>query len=124
MATQPIIYIYQEINKGKYKSTKHYELLNVSGVSQLSEAINKSKNQNCAQSMPEFWLKIKQGKNWSKNYLTGLFKTNVKNVFKGDHNKRQHLIIFKFSDDTDTLTVYYFKNYYTNELSKILPLTN
>lgn len=123
MATQPIIHIYKEINQGKYKSTKHFELLNVNyGTTQLSESINISKNQNCAQSMPEFWLKIRQGKKWSKNYLTGLFKTNVKNVFKGDHNKKQHLIIFKFSEDTDTLIVYYFKDYYTNDLSKVLPL--
>jgi hypothetical protein len=126
MTTQtplPITHIFKEINKGKFKSTKHYELVEVSnGTSLLSEALNISKNQNCAQSMPEFWLKIKQGKNWSKFYITGLFKTDQRNIFKGDHNRRQNLLMFKYSEDTEILTVYYFRNYFTKDLSKILPL--
>jgi len=125
MATQttPIIHIYKEVNKGKYRSVKHFELIEAkNGISLLSKLINISKNRNCALSMPDYWLKVKQGKNWSKRCLTGLFKTPIKNLYKGDHNKRQNLLIFKFNDEVDTLRVYYFKNYYTNELSKVLPL--
>lgn len=125
MATQkPIIHIFKEVNKGKYKSTKHFELEEVfNGTSLLSEMINLSKNRNHALSMPDYWLKIRQGKKWSR-YITGLFKIDIKNVFKGDHNKRQHLLIFKFSDNAETLTIYYFRNCFTNDLSKVLPLTN
>jgi len=121
---KPIVHIYKEVNKGKYKSVRHFELVEViNGQPQLSTLINISKNQNCALSMPVYWLKVKQGKNWSK-CITGLFKTDFKNIYKGDVNKRTHLLVFKFDDEVDTLTVFYFKNYYTNDLSKVLPLIN
>lgn len=122
---QPIIHTFKEINKGKYKTTKHYELIDVSmGHSLLSNLLNISKNQNCAFSMPEYWLKVKQDKIWS-NYITGLFKTERKNTFKGDSNRRQNLLIFKFSKGTDILTVYYFKDYFTRNIGlvqKYLPM--
>ncbi len=126
MATQtPIIHIYKEVNKGKFKSVKHYELSEVkNGILQLAESINISENRNCALSMPVYWLKIKEGKNWSKKCLTGLFKTNIKSVYKGDRDKRKHLIIFKYSDDEETLMIYYFKNYFTGDLSKVLQFIN
>jgi len=121
---QPIIHIYKEVNKGKYKTTKHFELVEViNGKSQLSEMINLSKNRNYALSMPDYWLKIRQGKKWSKN-ITGLFKTNVKFVYWGDYNFRQNLILFKFSINAETLTIYYFYNYFTNDLSNVLPFLN
>ncbi len=120
---KPVTHIYKEINKGKYRSVKHFELAEVlNGTSLLSELINISKNRNCAMSMPDFWLKIRQGAKWS-NCITGLFKTNKLDFYKGDHNKKQNLLIFKFSD-ADTLTVYYFKNYFTNDLSNVLPYIN
>ena len=126
MATQnPIIHVYNEVNKGKYKSTKHFELVEViNGKSQLSEMINLSKDRKFALSTPEYWLKTRQGNKWSKKALTGLFKTNRRFVYKGDENHRQHLLLFKFSDNAGTLTVYYFKNYYTSDLSKVLPFIN
>lgn len=118
---QPITHVFKEVNKGKYRSTKHFELVEVkNGSTQLSELINLSKNRNFALSMPEYWLKIRQGKKWSR-FITGLFKTGNKFIFKGDHNKRQSLIIFSFSNDLETITIYYFKNYYTKDLSNVLP---
>ena len=121
---QPITHVFKEISIGKYKSTKHYELVEVeNNNSYLSKKLNLSKNRNFALSMPDYWLKIRKGKKWSK-YITGLFKTSIRNLYKGDHNKRQNLIIFKFSDDSTTVTVYYFKNYYTKDLSKVLPFIN
>lgn len=126
MATQtpqPVTHIYKEVNKGKHLSVKHFELAEVlNGNSQLSELINISKNRNCAMSMPDYWLKIRQGAKWSK-CITGLFKTGNKNLFKGDRDKKQHLLIFKFSD-ADILTVFYFKNYYTRDLSDVIKLIN
>lgn len=123
MATQrpqPIVHIFKEINKGKYRSVKHYELEKTkNGYSQLSETINISKNRNFALSMPLYWLKIRQGKKWS-NWITGLFKTDTENVYKGDINKKEHLLIFKFSNDNDTLTIHYYKNYFVNDVSILL----
>ncbi len=129
MATQhtpiPVTHIYKEVIKRKYKSTKHFELVEVkSGKSQLSEIINLSKNRKFAKSNPDYWLKTRQDNKWSKKALTGLFKTNRRFVYKGDENHRQHLILFKFSDDAETLTIYYFKNYFTGDLSKVLPFIN
>ena len=126
MATQiqkPITHIFKEINKGKHRSVKHFELIEViNGNSLLSELLNISVNRNCALSMPDFWLKIRQGNKWSK-CITGLFKTDIQTIYKGDVDKRKHLVIFKFSNE-DTLTVYYFKNYFTNDLTNVLPLIN
>lgn len=115
-------YVYNEINIGKYKATKHYELVAIDNpINKLSNLVNISKDRNCAQSMPDYWFKIKQGKKYS-NWLTGLFKTNERNVFKGDLDKKKHLILFKFSDNASTLTIKYFENYYTKDLTNLLPL--
>lgn len=122
MATQttPVTYIFQEINLGKYTSVKHYEFVSFNGTTNhLSTQLNISKNRNCAQSTPNYWLKIKQGKNWS-GWLTGLFKTTSTNIFRGDLEKKKHLLLFKFSADTHTLTVCYFKDHYTKDLSNVL----
>jgi hypothetical protein len=125
MATvKPITHVFSEINEGKFKGVRHYELIEVkNGTTQLSELINISKDRNCAQSMPDYWLKIRNGEKWS-NCITGLFKTGFKNIFKGDTEKKKNLIIFKFTENAKTLTAYYFDNYYTTDLSKVLPPIN
>ena len=121
---KPITHVFSEINEGKFKSVKHYELKEVkNGTTQLTEGLNISKDRNCAQSIPDYWLKIKNGKKWS-SCITGLFKTGVKNIFKGDKDHKRHLIVFKFSDNAKTLTAYFFKDYYTNDLSDVLPIIN
>lgn len=123
MATQnPIIitHVYNEINKGKYRTVKHYEINDIkSGDAQFSNLINISKNRNCAQSMPEYWLKEHNGKKWNPFCTTGLFKTSKPNLFKGDKSKKKHLVIIKFSNNADTLTIYHFQNYYTTDLSNV-----
>jgi hypothetical protein len=120
----PITHVFSEINEGKYKSVKHYELIEVNnGTTQLSQLINISKNQNCAQSMPDYWLKVRNGNKWS-NCITGIFKTGFSNIYKGDTQKKKNLIVFKFSDNSKTLTVYFFKDYYTKYLSKFLQTIN
>ena len=119
---QPIVHVFKEINEGKYKSVKHYDLIEVNnGTSQLTEQINISKDRNCAQSMPEYWLKVKQGKKWS-NCITGLFKTGYNYIYKGDLKRKKHLIVIRFSAGAKTLTAYVFKDYYTVDLSNVLPL--
>ena len=119
-----ITHVFSEINEGKFKGVKHYELIKVkNGTTQLTELINISKDRNCAQSMPDYWLKIRNGNKWSK-CITGLFKTGNTNIFKGDVDHKKNLIVFKFSDHAKTLTAYYFDNYYTTDLSKVLHLVN
>jgi hypothetical protein len=125
MATnKPITHVFSEINEGIYKSVKHYELIKVkNGTTKLTEQINISKDRNCAQSMPDYWLKIRNGNKWS-NCITGMFKTGITNIFKGDKDHKKHLIVFKFSNNAKTLTAYYFENFYTNDISKVLSLIN
>ncbi|MDN3664461.1 hypothetical protein ACFFU1_14210 [Algibacter miyuki] len=122
MATQtpqPVTHVYKEINEGKYKSVKHYELQKCSANPVFSNLINISVNQNCAQSMPVFWLKIREGNKWTK-YITGLFKTSKKNVYKGDTQRKRNLVVFRFSEDYSTLTIEFYQNYYTTDLRKFL----
>lgn len=122
MATQttPVTYIFKEINIGKYTSVKHYELVSFDGTTnKLSTQLNISQNRNCAQSTPDYWLKIKQGKKWS-GWLTGLFKTDSSNIFRGDLEKKKHLLLFRFTKDTHTLNVCYFENCFTRDLSNVL----
>lgn len=124
MATQkpqPITYVYKEINEGKYKGVKHYELIESKTTPIFSNLLNLSKDRNCAQSMPVYWLRIRQGNKWS-NCITGLFKTGYKYIYKGDTQRKKNLVVFKFSDNESTLTLKYFKGYYTNDLSNVLPL--
>lgn len=123
MATQiptPIIHVYKEVNTGKYKTTQHFNLVEVKkGQNYISEKLNISVNRNCALSMPAFWLKIHNGKKWITPFLTGLFKTKKPNIYYGDVDKRTHLLIFVFSDNKENLKVYFFKNYYTKDLRLI-----
>jgi len=115
----PVIHLFKEVNEGKYRSVKHYELLKVrNGTTQLSELINLSKDRKCAQSMPDYWLKIRLGNKWSK-CITGLFKTSLVNSYKGDSERKKNLIIVKFSDNEKEVTIYFFKDYYTRNLGDV-----
>ena len=122
MATlKPIIHIYKEINVGKFKTVKHYELQGeASKKTQLTKLINVSKDRQCANSSPLYWLKTHDGKKWINPILTGLFRTKHSYLFSGYVGKKEHLILFKFSENAGTLTAYYFKNYFTKDLSKII----
>ena len=67
MATKiptPVIHIYKEVNNGKYKSVKHFELVTTQNNNPvLPNKINISKDRNFAKSSPQYWLKIWNGKN-------------------------------------------------------------
>ncbi|MDX1278384.1 hypothetical protein [Oceanihabitans sediminis] len=119
----PIVHVYKEFNIGKYKTVRHFELFECSKYPILSKHINISANRNYALSMPTYWLKIKEEKIWT-DYITGLFKTKIPNVYKGDADRKKHLLLFKFSDNGETLNVYYFQNYYTNDLRHVLKHIN
>ena len=120
MGAKPIIHKFTEVNKGKYRSVRHYELkATYNGATRLSTSLNISKNRNCALSMPEYWVKKKEGNNWSK-CLTGLFITNRKAIFKGDIDHKKHLVIFRFSNGLSDIMVYYFENFYTTKIESLL----
>ena len=120
MGAIPIIHKFTEINKGKYRSVRHYELeASYNGLTRLSTKLNISKNRNCALSMPEYWVKEQEGKNWSK-CLTGLFITNRKFILKGDIDHKRHLVLFRFSNGLNDIMVYYFENFYTTKIESLL----
>ena len=119
----PIVHVYKEINKGKYRSVKHYELVEVqNGRNQLTEKLNISKDRNCAKSSPTYWLQIREGNKWVTPRLTGLFKTDCSNIFKGDVSNRKHLLLMEFSDGTDTFKVFYYKEFYTSHIDDLEPI--
>lgn len=119
-APTPTIHIFEEINAGKYSSVRHYLIeRTLYGESLLTNHVNISENQKFAKSNPDYWLKVKPDKKWSDN-ITGLFPTNFKGVYCGDINKRQHLLIFVFSEERDFLTILYYKNFYTKEIDRLI----
>ncbi|MGM0931947.1 MAG: hypothetical protein ACQEWD_00730 [Bacteroidota bacterium] len=117
----PTIHHFKEINPGKYASVKHFELTQVeNGTSLLTNQLNISKDRKFARSTPDYWVKIREGKKWSKP-ITGLFKTSARNIFKGDCNYKKHLLLLKFAENESRATVYYFKDFYTADLRHVLP---
>ena len=121
---KPSTHIYQEINEGKFKTTKHYQLVEVeNGTQKLTDLINIVVDRGFAKSAPAFWLKIRNGKRWAN--FTGLFKTSTPGLYfadKGNNNRKEDLLIVKLSNYERDLTVYYFKGYYTANLSEVLIL--
>ena len=118
---KPIVHVFKEYNIGKFKTTRNYQLETASpGTNQLTDIINVSKDRNCAKSKPEYWIQIRDGNKWRKPCLTGLFKTGANLIFKGDTKKRTNLVLFKFSYDYETLTIYFYSNYYTKDITTLL----
>ena len=127
MATQfplPIIHYFNEINIGKYNSVKHYELSKVdNGKPQLSTTINIQKDRKFAMCFPDYWLKIRYEKKWSKP-ITGLFKSQYPFLFKGDIDFKKHLVIVKINDAESKVVVYYFPNFYLRDAEELLSRIN
>lgn len=123
---KPTTHIYKEINEGKFKTTKHYELVEVeNGTKKLTDLINIVVDRGFAKSAPNFWLKIRVGKRWVN--FTGLFKTSSPGLYfadKGNNNRKEDLLIVKLSNYERDLTIYYFKGYYTANLSEVLRIIN
>jgi hypothetical protein len=110
----PTIYKYNEINIGKYKSVRHFELVDVDGSQILTNLLNISQDRQFAKSHPDFWLKTHNGKKWS-NPITGLFKTRVDgNVYFGDLEHKKHLILVSLGDTmkSSKIVVYVYQNWY------------
>lgn len=123
-ATKPIVLKYDATNLGKFKSTTHYQLTNGNlDITDLTELLNLSVDRECAKSSPTYWIQTRNDNKWQKPRLTGLFKTESQNIYKGDTQKGRTKLVFVFSDLRQTLTVYYFKdlnypNFYKDDLSR------
>ncbi len=126
-ANTPIILKYYATNLGKFKSTVYYQFKEATQGdlhdTNLTELININKDREYAKSSPTYWLQIRINSKWQKPRLTGLFKTELQRVYKGDSNKCRHKLIFKFSLSKQELTIYYFKdlhypNFYKDGLNR------
>jgi len=121
-APKPIRHVYKEINVGKFKTTNHYQIDEVTNGKQiLSDLLNINLDRQFAKSSPQYWLSTREGNKWQR--LTGLFKTSYSYFYKGDkgqNNTKQDLIISQLSEDKSTLIIYYFKNYYSNDLERVI----
>jgi len=119
----PVTYVYKEINVGKYKTVKRYELQETNTKNtKLSKLIRISKDQQFAKSSPCYWFDCHNGKKFIKPSITGLFKTPYNYVYHGDikvNGVKTHTLLFKFSSNGDALTMYYFENYYTKDINQI-----
>jgi hypothetical protein len=92
---KPTIHVYKEINEGKFKTTKHYQIVEVeNGTQKLTDLINIVVDRGFAKSAPNFWLKIRNGKRWEN--FTGLFKTAIPSLYhadKGNKNRKEDLLL-------------------------------
>jgi hypothetical protein len=118
MATQPLKY---EFKATKYfKTTVHYSLVSSSSKPQLSDKLNISESRNFAKSKPLFWCQERENNKWKTPRLTGLFPTSRENIYWGCKGRYQNLILFVFKDNQDSLTVYYYENFFTRNLTQLI----
>lgn len=123
---QPTRHLYTEINQGKFKTTQHFSLVEVTGGKQiLTDLLNVNLDRKFAKSKPTLWLNIRPDKKWVQ--FTGLFKTRYEHYFMGDKGKnniKEDLIICRFSEEKSVLIVYYFKGYYSTDIKKVIQSIN
>ena len=110
-----IRHVYQNI-----KETKSYHVFKLSelprGYSVLTEycRIEKFFGKSNAKNITHYF-RLRTTSNWNTSeQVTGLRHTKKENVFYGDHRKngKQHLIIFRLSEDLQTLIVDYYRGFY------------
>lgn len=122
----PTRHLYTEINKGTFKTTQHFSLVEVTNSRQiLTDLININLDRKFAKSKPNLWLSIRPDKKWVR--FTGLFQTRYEHYFigdKGKNNVKEDLIICRFSEDKSVLIVYYFKGYYSTDIKKVIQSIN
>jgi hypothetical protein len=114
----PIINQFNEINKGKYLGTKHFELERKTNSKEIiSPKIRLAVNRSFAKSLPTYWLSFRPLNKWVS--ITGLFKTSIPYYFKGDADNKKHLIIARIDEIKNTFVLFYFKDYYTKDAATI-----
>jgi hypothetical protein len=119
----PLVSKFNEINIGKFKTTKHFELIQHTTETPETDKINIVKDRQFAQSLPDFWLSYRLNNRWQR--ITGLFKIGNTNYYKGDKghkNVKECLIIALIDNDNRSVTIYTFKDYYSSNPTPALDL--
>ena len=120
----PVTHIFKEINKGKYATVKHFELVEVfNGKPILEQTVQLANNRAFAKSKPLYWFTHRKNKKWVTPLLTGLFATDKPNVFNGDIDNKTNLVLFVVDEVNDTLKVDYYKDYFTYDIKPIISTT-
>ena len=115
----------------RYKEVRYYDSITPITDNLLKPIVNISVNRQFNKSENvAYWYKNK-GQNDTKlsGCITGLKRTNDKNIFYGDiptkingRFRPQHLIIFRFSEDLTALQIEIYKDYYPYDIEEILRL--
>jgi hypothetical protein len=117
----PVTHIYKEINVGKYRTVKHYQLQKLkNGEPQLENIVQLANNRAFAKSKPFYWFTQRNGGKWQKPFITGLFETIIPGIYNGDVNHKNNLLIFQVDEVAETLTIYYYVGFFTYNLDPIL----
>jgi hypothetical protein len=103
----------------QFKEVRHYYLID--GKETLSNKLNIGINRGFSKAQYTYSVKKWTGKKWS-NQITGLFSTNCRDLFYGDINNKQNLILMRFLDNEKRIKVYYFKNFYTKRITDFLKI--
>ncbi len=115
----------------EFKQVRHYQSEKELENDLLTSTINISKNRMFNNSKGAmYFLRIRNGKRWSKTTTSGLLTTPNKSLYYGDIPKKingvykkTHLLIFKFAPGGKQISIYVYKNYYPSnnkELQNIL----
>lgn len=117
---KPIVLLYKEVDTGKAVTVRYYELTN-GAIEQtpFTELIKISKDRGYNKSKATHWLHFRHGKKWS-NVISGLFKTSKVMMYRGDYDKKKNLIVLHFSNDWKALRVFYFTDFYKNDIRGFL----
>jgi hypothetical protein len=112
--------VYNEIDKGKYLTTRYYESNNA--VKPFNLVIKIAVDRGYAKSNPDYWLTNKEGVKLAKNALSGLFKTSIENLYYGDvknNGKKTNSFLARFYDNGECLEIYYF-DFYTKDIPYLI----
>jgi hypothetical protein len=109
----PEIQVFKEINIEKYKTTRHFESINLVKTHQ-TDKINIVTDRKFAKSLPDYWLSYRFNNRWKR--ITGLFKVENTNYYKGDigrNNIKESLVIVGIDKPKGIVKVCIFKGYYS-----------
>jgi len=126
-----IVQKYTFIMCKEFKQVRHYFCEKELENDLLTSTINISKNRMFNNSKGvRYFLRIRNGKRWSKTVTSGLLTTSNNLLFYGDIAKKTngvfkktHLLIFLFTPNGKQINIYVYKNYYPKskqELQNIL----
>lgn len=116
----------------EFKQVRHYQSEKELENAPLTSTINVSKNRMFNNSKDaRYFLRVRNGKRWSKTTTSGLLETNKSLLFYGDIAKKSngifkktHLLIFKFNRGGAVLKIDLFKDYYPKNKTELQEILN